>query len=115
MTLDAATRRNLELTETLRGGLQKGSLVGSPGSYGHADGQAPDPPVGEQAAAGRRANPAAPGGSGITFSRTACCALSCGSRLKPLGDLERLTNRVVGGTAQPRDLVAMRHTLEQLA
>jgi len=28
MTLDAATRRNLELTETLRGGNVKGSLLG---------------------------------------------------------------------------------------
>jgi DNA mismatch repair protein MutS len=27
MTLDAATRRNLELVETLRGGTQKGSLL----------------------------------------------------------------------------------------
>jgi DNA mismatch repair protein MutS len=34
--------------------------------------------------------------------------------LKPLNDLERLTNRVVGGTAQPRDLVAIRDTLDQL-
>ena len=34
--------------------------------------------------------------------------------LKPLGDLERMTNRVVGGTAQPRDLVAMRATLMRL-
>jgi DNA mismatch repair protein MutS len=31
--------------------------------------------------------------------------------LKPLGDLERLTNRVVGGMAQPRDLVSIRSTL----
>ena len=28
MTLDAATRRNLELTETIRGGKVKGSLLG---------------------------------------------------------------------------------------
>ncbi len=31
--------------------------------------------------------------------------------MKPLGDLERLTNRVVGGSAQPRDLVSIRSTL----
>ncbi len=34
--------------------------------------------------------------------------------LKPLGDLERLTQRLVGGTAQPRDLVATRETLRRL-
>ncbi len=31
--------------------------------------------------------------------------------LKPLSDLERLTNRILSGHAQPRDLVAMRETL----
>ena len=34
--------------------------------------------------------------------------------LKPLADLERLTNRVITGHAQPRDLVAMRETLGRL-
>jgi len=34
--------------------------------------------------------------------------------LKPLGDLERLTNRIMSGHAQPRDLVGMRETLTRL-
>jgi DNA mismatch repair protein MutS len=34
--------------------------------------------------------------------------------LKGLSDLERLVNRLVGGNAQPRDLVAIRETLEEL-
>jgi DNA mismatch repair protein MutS len=34
--------------------------------------------------------------------------------LKPLADLERLTQRIVGGSAQPRDLVAVRNTFKQL-
>jgi DNA mismatch repair protein MutS len=34
--------------------------------------------------------------------------------LKPLGDLERLVNRVLGGSAQPRDLHAIRNTLESI-
>ncbi|MFQ5616611.1 MAG: DNA mismatch repair protein MutS, partial [Anaerolineales bacterium] len=34
--------------------------------------------------------------------------------LKPLADLERLTNRVVGGNALPRDLVSIRATLRRL-
>ncbi len=51
MTLDAATRRNLELTETLRGGSAQRLAIGCPGPYDHPDGQTPDPPVGEQTAA----------------------------------------------------------------
>ena len=34
--------------------------------------------------------------------------------LKPINDLERLTNRIAGGTAQPRDLNAMIQTLQEL-
>ncbi len=34
--------------------------------------------------------------------------------LKPLADLERLTNRLLSGYAQPRDLVALRETLSHL-
>ena len=34
--------------------------------------------------------------------------------LKPLNDLERLVNRVLGGSALPRDLAAMRETLRRL-
>ena len=35
-------------------------------------------------------------------------------RHRLLADLERITNRVVGGSAHPRDLVAMRATLAAL-
>jgi len=35
-------------------------------------------------------------------------------KLKDLQDLERLTNRIAGGTAQPRDLIGMRETLSHL-
>ena len=34
--------------------------------------------------------------------------------LKPLADLERLTNRILSGHAQPRDLVALRETLRRI-
>jgi DNA mismatch repair protein MutS len=34
--------------------------------------------------------------------------------LKPLADIERLSNRIVAGHAQPRDLVALRETLQKL-
>ena len=43
MILDASTRRNLELTATIRSGSRDGISVGSPRSSHHADGtQAPD-------------------------------------------------------------------------
>ncbi len=34
--------------------------------------------------------------------------------LKPLADLERLTNRIIAGHAQPRDMVALRETLRHI-
>jgi DNA mismatch repair protein MutS len=34
--------------------------------------------------------------------------------LKSLGDLERLTNRILSASVQPRDLIALRNTLAQL-
>jgi len=36
------------------------------------------------------------------------------SKLKPFADLERITQRVVSGNGQPRDLVALRETFKQL-
>ena len=36
------------------------------------------------------------------------------SALKPLADIERLTNRIIAGHAQPRDLVALRETLGRI-
>ncbi len=44
----------------------------------------------------------------------AFCRGEIREKLKGLGDLERLSNRVAGGTAQPRDLVGIRETLIQL-
>ena len=97
MVLDAATRRNLELTETMRGGTVKGSLLGVLDHTRHADGQAPAAPVGQQAAAGCGADPGRGRRAWRSSSRTGCCGRSCARRLKPLGDLERLVNRVLGG------------------
>ena len=46
MTLDAATRRNLELTETLRGDI-KGSLLGVLDQTRHSHGKTPYPSMGQ--------------------------------------------------------------------
>ena len=52
------------------------------------------------------------GGSGILRR---CSGRSCGRLMKPLNDLERLrSTRVLGGSALPRDLAAIRETLRRL-
>jgi DNA mismatch repair protein MutS len=113
MTLDAATRRNLELTETIRGGASRGSLLGE---LEHAV-----TPMGKRMLRQWVSKPLLDVGKiyqrqdGVTFF-FAHGLLRAELRLglKPLNDLERLTLRIAGGTAQPRDLVAVRQTLSRL-
>jgi DNA mismatch repair protein MutS len=112
MTLDAATRRNLELTETLRGEI-KGSLLGV---LDHTV-----TPMGKRLIRQWVSQPLLDvdrirqrqDGVEFFFSRSMLRA-EVRAALKPLADLERLVNRVVSGHAQPRDLVAMRETLQRL-
>ena len=112
MTLDSASRRNLELTETLRGE-HKGSLL-------HVLDHTVTPmgkrllfqwisqPLLDVDKIQKRLD-----GVGYFFERSMERA-EIRSALKPLADLERLTNRIIAGHAQPRDLVALRETLERL-
>ncbi|MEJ2485341.1 MAG: DNA mismatch repair protein MutS [Anaerolineales bacterium] len=113
MVLDANTRRNLELIETLRDGRVKGSLLGvldktiSPMGARLLGQWVSRPLLDVEAISSRQA--------GVTyFYADGLGRAEVRSVLKPLNDLERLTNRVVGGTAQPRDLVAIRETLAQI-
>lgn len=113
MTLDAATRRNLELTETLRHGKPQGSLLGvldltnSP-MGGRLVRQWVNKPLLDLAEIFRRQE-------AVSFFFTeGMLRAELRAALKRLGDLERLTNRVMSGTAQPRDLNSLRSTLEQL-
>lgn len=113
MTLDAATRRNLELTETIRGGQVKASLLGV---LDHTV-----TPMGERLMAQWVSKPLLDVGQivarqeGVTFFfQKGMLRAEIRSAFKPLADLERLTTRIVGGTALPRDLVAMRATLQHL-
>src|ERR1051325_5892140 len=112
MTLDAATRRNLELDETLRGE-RKGSLLGTLDQTVTPMGkrmihQWVSQPLLSVERIRRRQN-------GVQYffddgmKRTELRAV-----LKPLADLERLVNRVLAGYAQPRDLLAMRDTLAHI-
>jgi DNA mismatch repair protein MutS len=113
MTLDASTRRNLELTETLRDGTLKGSLLGvldhtvSPMGRRLILQWASKPLLDVALIQGRQA--------GVKyFFDNGLLRAEIRAALKPLSDLERLTNRAVSGTSQPRDLVAMRNTLARL-
>ncbi len=113
MTLDAATRRNLELTETLRGGQVKGSLLGVLDYTVTAMGkrllrQWVSKPLLDVAQINARQEGLA------VFFEDGLLRAELRAGLKPLNDLERLINRVIGGTALPRDLVAMRETLRRL-
>jgi len=114
MLLDPATRRNLELTETIRNprGAQ-GSLLGVL--------DATVTPMGARLLRQRVNQPLldlthleARLDRVEAFVRDTPLRAETAARLKGLPDLERLTNRVVGGTAGPRELVAMRRALEAL-
>jgi len=113
MTLDAATRRNLELTETIRGTGVDGSLLGvldrtvTPMGMRLMRQWVSKPLLDVDQIRQRQDGVAFFFDDGLTRSELR-------QTLKPLADLERLTNRVVGGTAQPRDLTALRETLRLL-
>jgi DNA mismatch repair protein MutS len=112
MTLDASTRRNLELDETLRGE-RKGSLLGTLDLTITPMGrrlihQWVSQPLLDATKIQRRQ-------LGVEyFFQQGMVRAEVRDALKPIADLERLVNRVIAGQAQPRDLVAMRSTLEAL-
>ncbi|HVF26394.1 MAG TPA: DNA mismatch repair protein MutS, partial [Anaerolineales bacterium] len=112
MTLDAATRRNLELDETLRG-QRKGSLLGTLDQAVTPMGkrlmhQWVSQPLLDVEKIEYRQN-------GVqTFFDNGMQRAELRAALKPFADLERLVNRIMAGLAQPRDLVAMRDTLARL-
>ena len=111
MRLDATTRRNLEITETIRDHDERGSLLGVLDETLTA--------MGGRLLRGRLAQPLldrdrlgerfdeveAFYGDTILRGKTR-------ESLKSMPDLERLANRVLGGVASPRDLVGIRRALE---
>ncbi len=111
MTLDPATRRNLELTEGLRSRTAKGSLLGVLDLTVTPMGarllrrwvQQPLLQVGEIQSRQRVVN--------TFFGQPAVCA-AIQKALRQAGDLERLTNRVAQRVATPRDLLALKASLE---
>lgn len=114
MTLDAATRRNLELMSTIRSGAVRGSLLGVLDDTHTAMGsrllrQWLSQPLLDVAALERRLDGVQAFYDDIP-RRTALRSL-----LKRVADLERLTNRVVQRIATPRDLVGLRDSLQTVS
>jgi len=113
MTLDAATRRNLELTETIRTGEVQGSLLSVLDHTVTPMGkrlmrQWVSKPLLDLAAIHKRQE-----GVAYLVDQGLLRAELRGA-LHPLGDLERLTNRIVSGHAGPRDVTTVRQTLRDL-
>lgn len=110
MTLDAATRRNLELTETIRQGETRGSLLAvldravTPMGKRLMRQWVSKPLLDIQAITQRQ-------DCVEYFVQNGLLCAELREILSGFADLERLTNRVVSGSASPRDLVAMRSTL----
>lgn len=113
MVLDAATRRNLELVETIRNTGGKGTLISIIDKTVTPMGarllrQWINKPLLDLARIhSRQAR------IGL-FVKDGVLRAEIREAMKPFTDLERLINRVVSGIAQPRDLNAMRASLQQL-
>ena len=113
MVLDAATRRNLELTETLRDAQVAGSLLSVLDYTVTQMGKrlirqwVSKPLLDLPAICQRQASVGHLLQNGLLRAELR-------ADLRPLADLERLVNRVISGHALPRDLVAMRSTLRCL-
>jgi len=111
MALDTATRRNLELTQTIRSGEKEGSLLGVLDATVTAMGgrllrRWLNQPLLDIDKLNARLDAVE------AFYRDTAARAEVRALLRGLPDLERLTNRVVQGIARPRDLVGIRRCLE---
>ena len=113
MVLDAETRRNLELTETIRTGQTKGSLLSMLDNTRTPMGSRllhtwVSKPLLDVDQIRKRQDAVA-----YLFQKGLMRAELLDA-LENFDDLERLTNRVISGHAIPRDLVAIRENLSRL-
>jgi DNA mismatch repair protein MutS len=113
MVLDAETRRNLELTETIRGGKKEGSLLGILDSTltpmgGRLLNQWVSKPLLDVGLVNQRLDAVG------YFFKNGLLRAEVREAIKAFDDLERLTSRVISGHAIPRDLAAMRENLSRL-
>ncbi|MFN8597643.1 MAG: DNA mismatch repair protein MutS [Anaerolineae bacterium] len=113
MALDPATRRNLELTDTLRGKDNKLSLIGVLDQTRTAMGGRLlrawlSQPLLDRAALEQRLDRVQ------QFFDAALLRAKVRDLLKVFPDLERAVGRVIGGHGAPRDLVAVRSALQSV-
>ncbi len=113
MVLDAATRRNLELTETIRNGQVEGSLLSVLDYTVTPMGkrllrQWVSKPLLDLKAIQQRQDAVE------AFVQNGLLRAELRATMRSLADLERLVNRIIAGHATPRDLVALRTTLRIL-
>jgi DNA mismatch repair protein MutS len=113
MVLDAPTRRNLEISSTLRTGEEKGSLLGVIDRTITPMGkrlirQWINRPLLDIHRIERRLDQVE------AFVQEGLWRAEVRASLKGFTDLERLTNRIAVGIAQPRDLIALRETLSHV-
>jgi DNA mismatch repair protein MutS len=113
MTLDESTRRNLELTETLRGNDAHGSLLGvldrtlTP-MGGRLLRRWLNQPLLDVSAIQQRLDAVE------YFIANTSARLEVRELLRQVGDLERWSNRVTQAVAMPRDLLGIRSVLGQV-
>ena len=110
MVLDAATRRNLELTETIRGRQTRGSLLGVLDHTVTAMGgrllrQWISRPLLDLERLERRLDTVE------ALFVDGMLRTQVREALRGVSDLERLTNRVLTGSAGPRELISLKDTL----
>ena len=113
MVLDAETRHNLELTETIRSGKTQGSLLGildhtQTPMGGRLIHQWVSKPLLDVNQINTRLDAVE------AFFKNGLLRAETSEALAEVDDLERLTNRVLSGHAIPRDLVAIRENLTRL-
>jgi len=113
MMLDESTRRNLELTETIRTGSVRGSLLGVlDQTLTPMGGRLLRRWLGQPLLDVARLNQRLDAVEALFQDTPRRMALR--KMLRGLGDLERWTNRVVQRIAQPRDLVGIRNALTRI-
>lgn len=113
MTIDASTRRNLELTQTIRTGEVTGTLLGTIDATVTPMGkrllrQWLGKPLLDVEQINQRLDQV-----GVLFNNGILRA-EIRETLAKIGDLERLTNRTVSGIVGPKELVALREILEKI-
>ena len=113
MVLDDSTRRNLELTETIRGGNEKGSLLQVLDRTATPMGKRLirnwiNQPLINSEAINKRLDAV------DFFYKDGLLRSEIFSLLKSISDIERIINRVISNHAIPRDLTALRFSLGKI-